>query len=353
MKKKKKEKVPLRLTILFTVVVGLIMAASILLAGIIMIVMNALDVFEDGSVPNFIAVYIIIICIFFAGIATKIISDKIFVPMIKLNESMKRVADGDFSVRMNETGMFREVREMIQNFNIMAKQLGSNKIIHTDFTRNFSHEMKTPLSTIEGYATLLQDPQLTFEKRTEYAEKIIRNTKRLSALTGNILVLSRLENSSVAVQKKKFSLDEQLRQVVIMFEEVWTEKNIDIDIDDEGKHVPFYGSEDLLFQAWQNIVGNALKFTDNGGIVRIILRETLDSITVSVKDNGIGISEEDQKRIFEKFYQADASHASRGNGLGLAITRHIIELHSGSINVVSEPNKGSEFIVILPKYAAK
>ena len=353
MKKKKKEKVPLRLTILFTVVVGLIMAASILLAGIIMIVMNALDVFEDGSVPNFIAVYIIIICIFFAGIATKIISDKIFVPMIKLNESMKRVADGDFSVRMNETGMFREVREMIQNFNIMAKQLGSNKIIHTDFTRNFSHEMKTPLSTIEGYATLLQDPQLTFEKRTEYAEKIIRNTKRLSALTGNILVLSRLENSSVAVQKKKFSLDEQLRQVVIMFEEVWTEKNIDIDIDDEGKHVSFYGSEDLLFQAWQNIVGNALKFTDNGGIVRIILRETPDSITVSVKDNGIGISEEDQKRIFEKFYQADASHASRGNGLGLAITRHIIELHSGSINVVSEPNKGSEFIVILPKYAAK
>ncbi len=353
MKKKKKEKVPLRLTILFTVVVGLIMAASILLAGIIMIVMNALDVFEDGSVPNFIAVYIIIICIFFAGIATKIISDKIFVPMIKLNESMKRVADGDFSVRMNETGMFREVREMIQNFNIMAKQLGSNKIIHTDFTRNFSHEMKTPLSTIEGYAMLLQDPQLTFEKRTEYAEKIIRNTKRLSALTGNILVLSRLENSSVAVQKKKFSLDEQLRQVVIMFEEVWTEKNIDIDIDDEGKHVPFYGSEDMLFQAWQNIVGNALKFTDNGGIVRIILRETPDSITVSVKDNGIGISEEDQKRIFEKFYQADASHASRGNGLGLAITRHIIELHSGSINVVSEPNKGSEFIVILPKYAAK
>lgn len=353
MKKKKKEKVPLRLTILFTVVVGLIMAASILLAGIIMIVMNALDVFEDGSVPNFIAVYIIIICIFFAGIATKIISDKIFVPMIKLNELMKRVADGDFSVRMNETGMFREVREMIQNFNIMAKQLGSNKIIHTDFTRNFSHEMKTPLSTIEGYATLLQDPQLTFEKRAEYAEKIIQNTKRLSALTGNILVLSRLENSSVAVQKKKFSLDEQLRQVVIMFEEVWTEKNIDIDIDDGGKHVPFYGSEDMLFQAWQNIVGNALKFTDNGGIVRIILRETPDSITVSVKDNGIGISEEDQKRIFEKFYQADASHASRGNGLGLAITRHIIELHSGSINVVSEPNKGSEFIVILPKYAAK
>ena len=139
MKKKKKEKVPLRLTILFTVVVGLIMIASILLAGIIMLIINGMHLFEDGNVPSFIMVYIIIICICFAGIATKIISDKIFVPMIKLNESMKRVADGDFSVRMNETGMFREVREMIQNFNIMAKQLGSNKIIHTDFTRNVSH----------------------------------------------------------------------------------------------------------------------------------------------------------------------------------------------------------------------
>lgn len=353
MKKKEKEKVPLRLTILFTVVVGLIMIASILLAGIIMLIINGMHLFEDGNVPSFITVYIIIICICFAGIATKIISNKIFVPMIKLNESMKHVAAGDFSVQMNETGMFREVREMIHNFNIMTKQLGSNKIIHTDFTRNVSHEMKTPLSTIEGYATLLQDPNITYEKRAEYAEKIIRNTKRLSALTGNILALSRLENNSVAIQKKEFSLDEQLRQVVIMYEEVWTEKNIDIDIDDEGKHVSFYGSEDMLFQAWQNLVGNALKFTDNGGVVRIILRETPDSITVSVKDNGIGISEDDQKRIFEKFYQADASHASNGNGLGLAITRQIIEHHSGSIKVVSEPNKGSEFIVTLPKYAIK
>lgn len=349
MKKKKKEKVSLRLTILFTVIVSLIMAASILLAGIIMIIINSINVFEDGNIPLFIAVYIVIICICFAGIATKIVSDKIFVPMIKLNESMKRVAGGDFSVQMNETGMFREVREMIQNFNIMTKELGSNKIIHTDFTRNVSHEMKTPLSTIEGYATLLQDPNISFESRAEYAEKIIQNTKRLSALTGNILALSRLENNSVAIQKKEFSLDEQLRQVVIMYEEVWTEKNIDIDIDDEGKHIMFYGSEDMLFQAWQNLVGNALKFTDNGGIVRIVLREAPDGVTVSVKDNGIGISEENKERIFEKFYQADFSRASNGNGLGLAITRKIIELHSGSITVNSEYGKGSEFVVTLPK----
>ncbi|MGN0604543.1 MAG: ATP-binding protein [Oscillospiraceae bacterium] len=349
MKKKKKEKVSLRLTILFTVIVSLIMAASILLAGIIMIIINSINIFEDGNIPLFIAVYIVIICICFAGIATKVVSDKIFVPMIKLNESMKRVAGGDFTVQMNETGMFREVREMIHNFNIMTKELGSNKIIHTDFTRNVSHEMKTPLSTIEGYATLLQDPNISYENRAEYAAKIIQNTKRLSALTGNILVLSKLENNSVAISKKLFSLDEQLRQVVLMYEEVWTEKNIDIDIDDAGNRFDFLGSEELLFQAWQNLVGNALKYTENGGIVRIILRETDDGITVCVKDNGIGISEENRSRIFEKFYQADASHASNGNGLGLAITRKIIELHSGSISVKSESGQGSEFIVSLPE----
>lgn len=349
MKKKKKEKVPLRLTILFTVIVSLIMAASILIAGIIMIIIYFTNIFEDGNIPLFIAIYIVIICMFFAGIATKVISDKIFVPMIKLNESMNRVAGGDFTVQMNETGMFREVREMIHNFNIMTKELGSNKIIHTDFTRNVSHEMKTPLSTIEGYATLLQDPNISYETRAEYAGKIIQNTKRLTTLTGNILALSKLENNSVAIEKKLFSLDEQLRQVVLMFEEIWTEKNIDIDIDDDGKHVSFLGSEELLFQAWQNLVGNALKFTDDGGIVRIILREANDSITVCIKDNGIGISEENQNRIFEKFYQADSSHASKGNGLGLAITRKIIELHSGSITVKSEPGQGSEFIVSLPE----
>ena len=349
MKKTKKEKVSLRLTILFTVVVGLIMLASILLSGIIILVLYSTKLFEDGNIPFFLAAYIIVICLCFAGIATKIASDKIFVPMIKLNESMKRVADGDFSVRMNETGMFREMREMIHNFNIMTKQLGSNKMIHTDFTRNVSHEMKTPLSAIEGYATLLQDPDISCENRAEYAEKIIQNTKRLSALTGNILALSRLENNSVAIEKKEFSLDEQLRQVVIMYEEVWTEKNIDIDIEDGGKNIMYCGSEDMLFQAWQNLVGNALKFTDNDGTVRIILNETDDSITVRIKDNGIGISEEDQSRIFEKFYQADLSRASNGNGLGLAITRKIIELHSGSISVKSEVGQGSEFIVTLPK----
>lgn len=349
MKKKKKERMSLRLTILFTVVVCLIMAASILLGGLIMLLISSADFFENGNVPRLLAVYIFLICICFAGITTRIVSSKIFIPMAKLNDSMKLVADGDFSVRMNETGMFREVREMIRSFNIMAKQLGSNKIIHTDFTRNVSHEMKTPLSTIEGYAALLQNPDISDDERTEYASKIIQNTKRLSELTGNILALSKLENSSVAISKKKFSLDEQLRQVILMYEEIWIEKDIEIDLDDGGREVVFYGSEELLFQAWQNLIGNALKFTESGGKVSIKLRDNDDNVYVCISDNGVGISDEDKKRVFEKFYQADSSHASDGNGLGLAITRKIIELHSGTITVESELNKGSDFIVEMPK----
>lgn len=349
MKKKKKERMSLRLTILFTVVVCLIMVASILLGGLIMLLISSADFFENGNTPRLLAVYIFLICICFAGITTRIVSSKIFIPMAKLNDSMKLVADGDFSVRMNETGMFREVREMIRSFNIMAKQLGSNKIIHTDFTRNVSHEMKTPLSTIEGYAALLQNPDISDDERAEYSSKIIQNTKRLSELTGNILALSKLENSSVAISKKKFSLDEQLRQVILMYEEIWIEKDIEIDLDDGGREVVFYGSEELLFQAWQNLIGNALKFTESGGKVSIKLRDNDDNVFVSVSDNGVGISDEDKKRIFEKFYQADFSHASDGNGLGLAITRKIIELHSGTITVESELNKGSDFIVEIPK----
>ena len=164
-------------------------------------------------------------------------------------------------------------------------------------------------------------------------------------------MLSKLENNTMTIPKKRFSLDEQLRQVVLMYEDIWTEKNIDIDIDDEDRHIDFYGSEELLFQAWQNLIGNALKFTPESGTVRIILRKTDATITVRIRDNGLGIPKEAQKRIFEKFYQGDHSHASNGNGLGLAITYQIVKLHSGEITVESEPEKGTEFTVILPEIA--
>lgn len=347
--KNKKEKLPLRLAFLVTITVCLILVASMLLAGIIMLILTKF--FEDSGVPFFIVVYVFTICLMFAWIATRIVSDKIFIPMVKLNEAMKKVAEGDFTVRMNETGMFREVREMIRNFNIMAGELGANKIIHTDFTRNVSHEIKTPLSAIEGYATLLQNPEISEETRSEYCEKIIRSTRRLSNLSSNVLMLSKLENNTMTIPKKRFSLDEQLRQVVLMYEDIWTEKNIDIDIDDEDRHIDFYGSEELLFQAWQNLIGNALKFTPESGTVRIILRKTDATITVRIRDNGLGIPKEAQKRIFEKFYQGDHSHASNGNGLGLAITYQIVKLHSGEITVESEPEKGTEFTVILPEIA--
>lgn len=306
--------------------------------------------FRSGilDVPRAI-VFLINVTIFSAILSTiiaRIVGDKIFAPVHELNRATKEVAKGNFNVSLNEDINIYEIKEMAHNFNIMTKELQSTEIVHNDFTRNVSHEFKTPLSAIEGYATLLQAKNIDDDKRLFYASKIIAGTRRLSILTGNILELSRLENKQVGLEKQKFSLDEQLRQVILLYEKEWTEKKLDIDVD--LPEVYYYGNEDFLYQVWQNIFGNAVKFSDENGKIRIFIEQNDNFISVSIADSGIGISEEDKGRIFEKFYQGDKSHSTSGNGLGLAISREIIELHGGQIRVSSEKEKGTTFIISLP-----
>ena len=193
---------------------------------------------------------------------------------------------------------------------------------------------------------LLQTPEISEEKRRDYAGKIVESCRRLTSLTGNILELSGLENKKAGIEKNTFSLSEQLRQVVLQFEKDWTEKEQEIDIDIPD--VLIVGNRDMLFQVWQNIIGNAVKFTDRGGVIRIRLEVLQGVLLVSVADNGIGMEMKDQKRIFEKFYQADQSHSGNGNGLGLAIARQIVELHGGSSAVESRLGEGTKFTVSLP-----
>lgn len=289
---------------------------------------------------------VIIFSAILSTIIARIVGDKIFASIHELNRATKEVAKGNFNVSLNENINIYEIREMALNFNIMTRELQSTEIIHNDFTRNVSHEFKTPLSAIEGYANLLQSKHIDDEKRLLYASKIIASTKRLSVLTDNILALSRLENKQVGLEKQKFSLDEQLRQVVLLYENVWGNKELEIDID--LPEVNYYGNVDLLYQVWQNVFGNAIKFTDKNGSIRISIEQNENYISVSIADNGIGISEEDKGRIFEKFYQGDKSHSTTGNGLGLALSREIIELHGGQIRVLSEKGKGTTFIISLP-----
>jgi signal transduction histidine kinase len=282
-----------------------------------------------------------------SGAAIAVGLSKIFVsPMMKLGDAMRKVAGGDFSVRLDFTSKIRDVREVYGSFNTMVKELGNTETLQTDFVSNVSHEFKTPINAIEGYASLLQDSQLTDEQKNAYIDKIIFNTRRLSDLVGNILLLSKVNNQTISLKASTFRLDEQVRQSILALESKWEKKEIEFDIDlDE---IEYTGYENLLSHVWLNLIDNAVKFSPQNGQIRIRLKQLAGSVTFSIWDNGLPIPEADIDRIFNKFYQGDNSHASEGNGLGLALVRKIVAAAHGTINVTSSEDAGTEFVVALP-----
>ncbi len=275
------------------------------------------------------------------------IAHRVLSPTMRLSEASKEVAKGNFKVRIKEGYRAGEMREMAQNFNRMVQELDSIETLRTDFITNVSHEFKTPLAGIEGYATLLQDPNLSPEEHREYTQIIIDSTRQLSAMAGNILKLSKLENQEIITDKANYRLDEQLRQALLLLETQWSEKQIDLDLDlDE---VLFYGNESLMLQVWLNLLGNAVKFTPKYGSITVTLQEQADEICVIIADTGIGMPAEIQQHIFEKFYQGDQARASHGNGLGLSLVKRIVELCEGNVTVQSQPGEGAAFTVCLPQ----
>lgn len=289
---------------------------------------------------------VLLICIL-SGAAIAVGLSKIFVsPMMKLGDAMRKVAGGDFSVRLVCTSRIHDVREVYDSFNTMVKELGNTETLQTDFVSNVSHEFKTPINAIEGYASLLQDSQLTDEQKNAYIDKIIFNTRRLSDLVGNILLLSKVNNQTISPKTSTFRLDEQVRQSILALESKWENKEIEFDIDlDE---IEYTGFENLLSHVWLNLIDNAVKFSPQNGQIRIRLKQLDSSVTFSIWDNGLPIPEADIDRIFNKFYQGDNSHASEGNGLGLALVRKIVAAEQGTINVTSSEDAGTEFVVALP-----
>ncbi len=289
---------------------------------------------------------VLLICIL-SGAAIAVGLSKIFVsPMMKLGDAMRKVAGGDFSVRLDCSSRMRDVREVYGSFNTMVKELGNTETLQTDFVSNVSHEFKTPINAIEGYASLLQDTQLTDEQKNAYIDKIIFNTRRLSDLVGNILLLSKVNNQTISPKTSTFRLDEQVRQSILALESKWENKEIEFDIDlDE---IEYTGYENLLSHVWLNLIDNAVKFSPQDGQIRIRLKQLDGSVTFSIWDNGLPIPEADIDRIFNKFYQGDNSHAAEGNGLGLALVRKIVAAAHGTINVTSSEDAGTEFVVALP-----
>ena len=267
-------------------------------------------------------------------------------PIVQLSEASRKVAAGDFSIRLEAQHGIDEIQTMLENFNTMVEELGSTETLRSDFVASVSHEFKTPITAIEGYATLLQDPGLTQAEQAECVDKILFNTGRLSALVGNILLLSKIENQTISLPPSQFRLDEQLRQALVLLEPKWAAKEIDFDV--ELDTVQYWGYESLLAQVWVNLLDNAIKFSPVGSAITVKLRLEADQAVVEIADCGMGMSEEIQRHIFEKFYQGDSSHRSQGNGLGLALVHKVVELSQGQIQVESAPGEGSLFRVRLP-----
>lgn len=300
---------------------------------------------EKGLLGGPLGVVIVFGLLISAGISV-FVAKKIMKPIEELRRSLKKIANGDFSVRIDRKSKLAAINEMNEDFNAMVKELSGIETLRTDFITNVSHEFKTPLSAIEGYATLLQNTKITEDRRREYVEKIISNTHVLSTLTGNILKLSKLENQDGVTDKSNFSLDEQIRLVILNLESEWTAKNIELDIN--LQNVAYYGNEGLLYTVWHNLIGNAIKFSFDGGKIIISLVTDAENVIVKFKDYGCGIGEVERKRIFDKFYQVDDARSGDGNGLGLALAKKIVDLCGGDIFVESEINEGSLFTVILP-----
>ena len=266
----------------------------------------------------------------------------------KISDAMQKVADGDYTVRL-DTEKDQPFRELYRNFNTMAEELGGVEMLKNDFINGYAHELRTPITSINGFAEMLlnDDGTLSREEKRSYLEIIASESRRLADLAGNSLLMSRLDTQKIIPDKKPFSLDEQLRRCSILLSGQWTEKELDMTMDlDEAVYV---GDYDLMQHLWINLLTNAVKYTPKGGSITVTLKNEEKFIAVSVADTGKGISPEDRERIFDKYYQTDKSHSKRGLGLGLAICKRIVQLCNGSLTVESDVGVGSTFTVKLPK----
>jgi len=268
-------------------------------------------------------------------------------PVRQIMAALDQVMMGDFSVRIEpvkefagETGF----NEIIRCLNKMTAELAGTETLRTDFIANVSHELKTPLAVMGNYATMLQKPGITEEDRIEYAKAISHSSRRLAALITNILKLNKLENQQIFPQPQEFDLGEQLCESLLVFEDAWERKCLEIETD-IADDIRIRSDPELLSLVWNNLISNAVKFTPEGGTIGLSLKADETHVTVSVRDTGCGMTPETGKHIFEKFYQGDTSHATQGNGLGLALVKRVVDILNGEIGVQSVYGQGSTFTV--------
>lgn len=268
-------------------------------------------------------------------------------PITLFITQINRLASGDFKARLDfgkTVRAFRQLEQLEDSFNIMAKELGNTEMLRNDFINNFSHEFKTPIVSIAGFAKLLKRGNLSKEQQLEYLDIIEEESLRLATMATNVLNMTKVENQSILSDVTVYNLSEQIRNCILMLEVKWSKKNIDFSIDFSEHSIT--ASEELMMQLWINLIDNAIKFSPDGGTIPIEISEDEHSIHVSITSSS-SIPEEQLHLIFNKFYQADESHSSEGSGIGLALVKRICSLHNGSISVKSDDS--TTFTVTLPK----
>ena len=337
-----------RMFVLILLVLGLLSAANVFIVEIFL-KMEVFSVLASMGVGT----YWVAMAVVAAIIIHQVSCAKYDKPMRRLSRAMRAVAQGDFTVSVqpvHKRNKFDYMDLMFEDFNSMVHELSSIETMKDDFIANVSHEIKTPLAVIRGYASALQRGNLSEEEQREYAATIASASESLSVLISNILRLNKLENQEIVPNAAPYDLTRQLSDCALAHEEQWERKHIDFDAQLEER-VMILADESMLEIVFNNLIANAIKFTEPGG--RIVLRQEKagGDVVVTVSDTGCGMDEETVKHIFDKFYQGDSYHSREGNGLGLALVKRVLDISGGSIAVRSAPGEGSEFIVRLKRIA--
>lgn len=263
-----------------------------------------------------------------------------------LNETINKIAECDFNTSLPPISQNEQISMVVDNFNRMIKQLSSVSILKNDFISGFSHEFKTPIVSVKGYAELLNDSDNLTEEQKEYVKIIIEESERLSKLSEKTMLLAKLDSQSIIEDKKEFSLNGQIEDCILLLDNSLKEKNIEVESDLDSINITT--SQDLLKEVWINLLNNSIKYTGVGGKITLSLKVNQSDAVVCIKDNGIGMTEEVKKHIFDKFFQVDNAHSQKGIGLGLSIVSRILELLNGKIECESLLNEGTTMIVKIP-----
>ncbi len=334
------------LNLAFVVIVFLIMISSGALSGTFIYILYKCNIVNELVPRPMILTFVIpLTSIIIGTIISLITSRRVLKPLNELINATKEIAKGNFSVQVVNDHNCGELGDLISSFNDMARQLNGVEMVHRDFINNFSHEFKTPIISIRGFAKQLKNSSLTNDEREEYADIIIREAERLTNMSTNILILDKLENQVIVSNKTKFSLDEQLRNCILLLQKQWESKNLELQID--LSEVTIFNNEEMLEQVWLNLIGNAIKYSPENSKLTIECYQNCNEIKIKIVDSGIGMTDEVMAHIFDKFYQGDLAHKSEGNGLGLSIAKRILDLCDGKISVKSKLGKGSIFTIRL------